>query len=210
MDWICKIIISNQSSQRIVNNGVTGYCPRVKCDKQPVLPVGTSDDLRVSRVKTFCPKCEQIYATKTKYCDIDEKSYSLIDSDFNQRSILELPSSRLHSNSLGLLKTYFIKRMWGGNIHDGAYFGTSFAHIFLLQFPMLVPILPPEPFTPRLYGFKIHGKQQSVIQRFLDENERKLQEAEEGKRVEHFLEWHPIHTHFHIKINSVVRNVDIE
>ena len=73
--------------------GVFGFCPRVECGNQHVLPVGTSDELRVSRVKTFCPKCEQLYATKSKHSDV-----------------------------------------------DGAYFGTSFPHIFCLTYPSLFPV----------------------------------------------------------------------
>ena len=32
-------------------SGTYGYCPRALCDRQKVLPVGLSDDLRTSRVK---------------------------------------------------------------------------------------------------------------------------------------------------------------
>jgi casein kinase II subunit beta len=88
--------------------GVFGTCPRVKCNSQHVLPVGTSDELRVSRVKTYCPRCEQLYATKSKYSDV-----------------------------------------------DGAYFGTSFAHIFCLTFPGIIPLDPPVPYIPKLFGFRI-------------------------------------------------------
>jgi len=39
---------------------------------------------------------------------------------------------------------------------DGAYFGTSFPHIFLKQFPELLPKGPAK-FVPKIYGFKIFG-----------------------------------------------------
>lgn len=39
---------------------------------------------------------------------------------------------------------------------DGAYFGTSFAHMFFLTYQHLVPQSIPQPYVPRLYGFKIH------------------------------------------------------
>merc|ERR1712232_970908 len=39
---------------------------------------------------------------------------------------------------------------------DGAYFGTSFAHLFLLTYQHLMPIHFPAPYVPRIYGFKIH------------------------------------------------------
>jgi casein kinase II subunit beta len=36
-----------------------------------VLPVGLSDELRTSRVKVFCPKCEEVYIPKFKSLNID-------------------------------------------------------------------------------------------------------------------------------------------
>lgn len=52
-------------------NSVFGYCPRALCEKQKVLPVGLSDELRTSRVKVFCPKCEEVYIPKFKSINID-------------------------------------------------------------------------------------------------------------------------------------------
>lgn len=43
-----------------------GYCPRALCDKQRVLPVGLSDKVRTSRVKIFCPKCDEVYVPHNK------------------------------------------------------------------------------------------------------------------------------------------------
>ncbi len=39
-----------------------GVCPRVLCQKQSVIPIGMSEDLKVSRVKVYCPVCEDAYA----------------------------------------------------------------------------------------------------------------------------------------------------
>mmetsp|Transcript_130013 Transcript_130013/g.404414 ORF Transcript_130013/g.404414 Transcript_130013/m.404414 type:complete len:274 (-) Transcript_130013:19-840(-) len=39
---------------------------------------------------------------------------------------------------------------------DGAYFGTSFPHLFFLTYPQLAPASIPQSFVPRIYGFKIH------------------------------------------------------
>jgi len=41
--------------------GDFGYCPRYYCFKQPVLPIGLSDTVGSDRVRTFCPKCHQIF-----------------------------------------------------------------------------------------------------------------------------------------------------
>lgn len=52
-------------------NGVFGACPRVLCDRQLVLPIGMSEDLSISRVKVYCPKCEEVYVPRIKFVDID-------------------------------------------------------------------------------------------------------------------------------------------
>lgn len=45
---------------------------------------------------------------------------------------------------------------------DGAYFGTTFAHMFLLTYPDLIPKKAPaatlnsERYIPKIYGFRIH------------------------------------------------------
>lgn len=45
---------------------------------------------------------------------------------------------------------------------DGAYFGTSFPHVFLKHYPEAV-ILPPKIYyyEPKIYGFKIYKKRGS-------------------------------------------------
>ena len=42
-------------------NGAYGYCPRMLCNKQVVLPVGLSEDIRYSQVEVFCPMCQEVY-----------------------------------------------------------------------------------------------------------------------------------------------------
>jgi len=39
---------------------------------------------------------------------------------------------------------------------DGAYFGTTFCHLFLLNRPNLIPMQPTTSYVPRIYGFKIN------------------------------------------------------
>jgi casein kinase II subunit beta len=46
--------------------GHFGYCPRALCDKQKVLPVGMNDKVRTSRVKIYCPRCDEIYVPHHK------------------------------------------------------------------------------------------------------------------------------------------------
>lgn len=57
--------------------GKFGTCPRVLCDRQHVLPVGLSEDLRAAHVKIFCPKCEQVYTVKSKYKELDGACFGM-------------------------------------------------------------------------------------------------------------------------------------
>lgn len=87
-----------------------GRCPRVYCQMQPVLPVGMSDNPRVSTVNVYCPKCQDIFVPRSS----------------RQASL------------------------------DGAYFGTTFSHLFLLTHPDLIPTKPDQSYVPRIYGFRIN------------------------------------------------------
>lgn len=39
---------------------------------------------------------------------------------------------------------------------DGAYFGTTFPHLFLLNRPNHLPVQPSHAYVPKIYGFRIH------------------------------------------------------
>lgn len=69
-----RFVITQRGLSKLYNkflNGTYGYCPRALCDRQKVLPVGLSDELRTSRVKVFCPKCEEVYIPKFKSINVD-------------------------------------------------------------------------------------------------------------------------------------------
>eukprot|EP00823_Brevimastigomonas_motovehiculus_P005400 TRINITY_DN396_c0_g4_i1.p1 TRINITY_DN396_c0_g4~~TRINITY_DN396_c0_g4_i1.p1 ORF type:complete len:257 (-),score=59.18 TRINITY_DN396_c0_g4_i1:628-1398(-) len=87
-----------------------GRCPRVLCCGQPMLPVGISDIRNQESVKLYCPKCEDIYNSR---------------------------SSR-HEHI------------------DGAYFGTTFPHLFFLTFPELKVAKSVEKYIPRIFGFRVN------------------------------------------------------
>ena len=109
-------------------NGVFGKCPRVVCDKQVLIPIGLSEDLKYSKVKVYCPICCQVYKP-----------------------------ARIKGRSVSL---------------DGAFFGTSYAHIFFMNFPDLVPKLRYEKkYIPKIYGFRIFGEEGS---KYYAKNEEEL------------------------------------
>ncbi|KAK3023214.1 hypothetical protein RJ639_043326 [Escallonia herrerae] len=56
-------------------NAEFGRCPRVFCCGQPCLPVGQSDTPRQSTVKTYCPKCEDIFTPRSRFQDNVDGSY---------------------------------------------------------------------------------------------------------------------------------------
>mmetsp|Transcript_47867 Transcript_47867/g.112543 ORF Transcript_47867/g.112543 Transcript_47867/m.112543 type:complete len:257 (-) Transcript_47867:1605-2375(-) len=51
---------------------------------------------------------------------------------------------------------YYPKSSRRGGI-DGAYFGTSFPHLLKLQYPEIESGEIPEPYVPRVYGFRLHN-----------------------------------------------------
>ncbi|KAJ1456096.1 casein kinase II, regulatory subunit [Pelagophyceae sp. CCMP2097] len=50
----------------------------------------------------------------------------------------------------------FVPRSTRSASIDGAYFGTTFPHLFLLTFPDTVPQRCAQAFVPRIFGFRIH------------------------------------------------------
>lgn len=49
------------------NKGIFGRCPRIKCENEKLLPIGSTTVPNTELVKTFCPRCFDIYETKAKY-----------------------------------------------------------------------------------------------------------------------------------------------
>lgn len=60
---------------------------------------------------------------------------------------------------------------------DGAYFGTSFPHIFLKHYPELMPKGPAK-FVPKIYGFKIFGMRGSKYELKFDYQGKPINEDE--------------------------------
>ena len=51
-------------------------------------------------------------------------------------------------------EAYYPRSKYHGHI-DGAYFGTTFPHLFFLTYPQLKPSRPVEKYVPRVFGFKV-------------------------------------------------------
>lgn len=111
--------------------GVFGVCPRALCNGQKCLPVGLSDKLRSSRVKIFCPKCDEVYMVQ-KYVPP------------------KMPASGKGAPSGGGVQT-------ATNL-DGAYFGSSFPQEFITWNEVFLEQAPKVYFyEPQIKGFKIVG-----------------------------------------------------
>ncbi|KAJ7535609.1 hypothetical protein O6H91_12G040000 [Diphasiastrum complanatum] len=50
---------------------------------------------------------------------------------------------------------HYPRSKYQGNI-DGAYFGTTFPHLFLMTYPYIKPAKPTQSYIPRIFGFKLH------------------------------------------------------
>ncbi|KAH7291371.1 hypothetical protein KP509_29G014500 [Ceratopteris richardii] len=50
---------------------------------------------------------------------------------------------------------YYPRSKYQGHI-DGAYFGTTFPHLFLMSYPYMKPVKPTVGYVPRIFGFRIH------------------------------------------------------
>ena len=57
---------------------------------------------------------------------------------------------------------------------DGAYFGTSFAHIFFQVFPNMVPIKSVRRYEPRVFGFRVYAS--AALHRWQDGKREELQD----------------------------------
>ncbi|VVB03373.1 unnamed protein product [Arabis nemorensis] len=53
---------------------------------------------------------------------------------------------------------YYPRSKYQGNI-DGAYFGTTFPHLFLMAYGNMKPQKPTQTYVPKIFGFKVHNKQ---------------------------------------------------
>ena len=98
-------------------SGRFGSCPRVLCERQNVLPIGMSEELRSSRVKVYCPKCEEVYYPKQKFQDVDGAYFGTSFPHILLQTYSDLPSSSKPASK-------FIPRIYGFKIHG--HYGSKF------------------------------------------------------------------------------------
>ncbi len=105
-------------------NGVFGSCPRVYCLGCNVVPCGRSDMPGLDTVKLYCPNCNDIYVPpSSRFQGVDGKSYL---------------------SPCGAVLTVVIPCF----LTKGAFFGTTFPHLFFQTYRELAPApfwKPPSP-----------------------------------------------------------------
>ena len=60
-------------------DGIFGFCPRLLCNKQTLLPIGLSEDMRYSQVKVFCPSCQDVYKPRENFYGFQGKKIYKFD-----------------------------------------------------------------------------------------------------------------------------------
>ena len=97
-------------------NGIFGYCPRMLCNKQVMLPVGLSEDIRYSQVKVFCPLCQEVYKPRDIFYGYSDKKIIKFDlpdgvffgTSFPQSFLMHFPDldPRINNNMKYIPKLY--------------------------------------------------------------------------------------------------------
>ncbi|XP_034105068.1 suppressor-of-stellate-like protein isoform X1 [Drosophila nasuta] len=68
--------------------GDFGFCPRIYCDGQLMLPVGLTDRIGESHVKVYCPRCQDVYQPQDRCAVLDG---SMFGSSFPHMFFMQLP-----------------------------------------------------------------------------------------------------------------------
>ena len=124
-----------------------GSCPRTLCEKQTVLPTGVSDTASLrcaSRAQPHVP---------FRTSGARRKARRSLSTAFVAGVRSGENPMKLYCSKCQELYDYNVP---GGNYIDGAFFGTTFPHLFMQTFHELRPTPSTAQYIPRVFGFKVH------------------------------------------------------
>ncbi|XBW36647.1 hypothetical protein QEN19_002218 [Hanseniaspora menglaensis] len=170
---------------------VFGKCPRLACECHPLLPVGLYDVPDKDTFKLYCPMCEDIYLPKCipQSCyDYDANNGSRLNDykRYQERFRYEVEDHLAHRDSeLAEGENLdnegddlnIINQVYKFNTEiDGCYFGTTFPHFFLLQYPKVITDKqkPKQRYIPRVYDIDLNYN--SKILRYQELKRQQLEE----------------------------------
>ena len=90
-------------------SGRFGSCSRVLCERHNVMPVGMSNDLRTSRVKVFCPRCQDVYYPKDRNGDMDGAYFGTSFPHILMQSYPDLYPLQEHNNYVAKINGFKVR-----------------------------------------------------------------------------------------------------